>query len=85
MECPMNDIINLFDRYRPRKADKPTTAIRRLLLRRKFSMGERVTDGHGSRGIVLEVSASGCDARVLWDHLAPRDGWYDTLGLYRSY
>ena len=78
-------VIDLWERYRPRKTDNPTTAIRRLLLRRKFAVGERVTtaNGNGNCGIAIEVTPSGCDVRVLWDHLASRAGWYDTLNLHR--
>jgi hypothetical protein len=35
-------VIHIWDRYKPRKSDDTTTAIRRLLLRRRFKAGERV-------------------------------------------
>jgi hypothetical protein len=76
-----NKVIHIWDQYRPRKSDDTTTAIRQLLLRRKFATGERVCNETG-RGIVIEVSPSGDQVRVLWDH-GNRDQWHDVLDVYR--
>ena len=66
----MNDkVIHIWDRYRPRQSDDPTTAIRRLFLRRKFKTGERVCHcrDETDRGTVTEVSLDGDLVKVLWD------------------
>jgi hypothetical protein len=76
----MTKVIHLFDHYRPRKNDEPAMAIRRLLLRRKFTTGERVCDGTNS-GTVIEVSLDGSYVRVMWDRR--RDHWHDELDIYR--
>jgi len=64
-----NKVIPLWDRYRPRRTDDPNTAIRRLLLRRKFRAGERVHHyGNAALcGTVTEPS-DGVLVRVLWDN-----------------
>jgi len=63
-----DNVIPMWDRYKPRKSDDPTTAIRRLLLRRRFRAGERVHYyGNETRcGTVTEAS-DGVLVRVLWD------------------
>jgi len=76
-------VIHIWDRYRPRKSDDTTTAIRRLLLRRRFKAGERVHHyGNPARcGTVTEAS-NGVMVRVLWDG-ATRDWLEDVLDVLR--
>jgi hypothetical protein len=73
-------VIHLFDQYRPRPNDDPTTAIRRLLLRRPFKVGERVVYC-GDQGTVLEVDTG--YVRVLWDRRTSRSQWHDALDVHR--
>jgi hypothetical protein len=76
-------VIPLWDRYKPRKSDDTTTAIRRLLLRRRFKAGERVHYyGNAAKcGTVTEAS-DGVLVRVLWDH-ATHDQLEDVLDVLR--
>ena len=78
----MTEVIDIWDRYKPRKSDNPTTAIRRLLLRRKFKTGERVhyQGDEADCGTVIEVD--GASVKVLWDR-STRDQWLDVLDLRR--
>jgi len=80
----MNDkVIHIWDRYRPRQSDDPTTAIRRLFLRRKFKTGERVCycRDETDRGTVTEVSLDGDLVKVLWDRGWQQ--WHDVLDVHR--
>jgi hypothetical protein len=78
-----NKVIHIWDWYKPRP-DDPTTAIKRLLLRRKFRPGERVHSGDQTNcGTVVEVSFGGNLVRVLWDRRKPREQWNEVLDVHR--
>jgi hypothetical protein len=78
-------VIHIWDWYKPRKSDDSTTAIRRLLLRRKFRPGERVhyRGDQTDCGTVVEVSFGGDLVRVLWDRRKPREQWNEVLDVHR--
>jgi hypothetical protein len=75
-------VIPLWDRYKPRKSDDPTTAIRKLLLRRKFSTGERVHHCRDETECGTVIETDGASVKVLWDRSA-RELWLDVLDLRR--
>jgi hypothetical protein len=75
-------VIHIWDHYRPSKSDDTTTAIRRLLLRRKFKAGERVHYYGDQTNCGTVIETDGDLVRVLWDH-SKREQWHEALDVFR--